>query len=117
MSLQLQSAIQDNLAATPRVDTYYDTAPGLAEHPANHPERRCYLAWSECFVCADGKVAPCCIDLDETTVGNLYDEDFWAIWNGPRMVDWRRTVNREPHGICQFGTCIFRNGVPQSATA
>ncbi len=114
---QLHDAVEENLDATPRVDSYYDLAIGLAEHPANHPQRKCYMAWADCFLCADGTVAPCCINLDETKVGNLYDEDFWTIWNGPGMAQWRRTVNHDPRGICRFGTCIFRDGAHPGATA
>jgi len=110
LNREMQAAVQENVDATPRLDEYYALATGLAEHPANDPLRRCYMAWADCFICADGTVAPCCINLDQTRVGNLYDEDFWTIWNGPAMAQWRRTVNHEPRGICRFGTCIFRDG-------
>jgi MoaA/NifB/PqqE/SkfB family radical SAM enzyme len=115
LNQQLHTAAQENVDSTPWVDDYYDMAIGLAEHPANDPRGRCYMAWADCFVCADGTVAPCCINLDETRVGNLYDDDFWTIWNGPRMAQWRRTVNHDPRGICRFGTCIFRDGAHPSA--
>jgi MoaA/NifB/PqqE/SkfB family radical SAM enzyme len=110
LNREMQAAVQENVDATSRLDEYYALATGLAEHPANDPQRRCHMAWADCFLCADGTVAPCCINLDETRVGNLYDEDFWTIWNGPAMAQWRRTVNHDPRGICRFGTCIFRDG-------
>lgn len=108
LSREFQAATDENIYATRRLDDIYDLALNMPEHPANNPDGRCHLAWSECFVCADGKVAPCCIDLTQTTVGNLYDDDFWSIWNGPRMAQWRQTVNHDPRGICSFGTCVFR---------
>jgi len=108
LSREYQAAADENIYKTRRLDSIYDLALNMPEHPANNPDGKCLLAWSECFVCADGKIAPCCMDLTQTTVGNLYDDDFWSIWNGPRMTAWRQTVNRDPHGICSFGTCVFR---------
>jgi MoaA/NifB/PqqE/SkfB family radical SAM enzyme len=111
---EFQAALQDNLTIAFPIDGQYSPALGSALHPANNEHRMCHLAWMECFVGADGRVAPCCINLEKTTVGNLYDDSFWAIWNGPKMVDWRQTVNRNPHGICAFGTCLFRGEAPPS---
>jgi MoaA/NifB/PqqE/SkfB family radical SAM enzyme len=115
---EFQAAVRENLASTFSIEVYYSRyySPGLgtAQHPANNDLRQCELAWSECFVGADGRVAPCCVNLEKTMVGNLYDDDFWTIWNGPKMVTWRQTVNHDPRGICSFGNCIFRNEVPPS---
>jgi len=108
LSREYQAAADENIYKTRRLDSIYDLALNMPEHPANNADGKCLLAWSECFVCADGKIAPCCMDLTQTTVGNLYDDDFWSIWNGPRMTAWRQTVNRNPRGICSFGTCVFR---------
>jgi len=117
---EFQDAVEENTAITFPIEVYYSRyySPGLgtAKHPANNDPRQCQLAWAECFVGADGRVAPCCIDLEKTTVGNLYDDDFWTIWNGPKMVSWRQTVNHDPRGICSFGNCIFRNEVRPSVT-
>jgi MoaA/NifB/PqqE/SkfB family radical SAM enzyme len=112
LSREYQAATDENIYVTRRLDDIYDLALNMPEHPANNADGRCSLAWSECFICADGKVAPCCIDLTQTTVGNLYDDDFWTIWNGSRMTAWRQTVNRDPSGICSFGTCVFRRASP-----
>jgi MoaA/NifB/PqqE/SkfB family radical SAM enzyme len=112
LTREFQAAADENIYATRRLDDLYDLALNMPEHPANNPDGRCSLAWSECFICADGKVAPCCIDLTQTTVGNLYDDDFWTIWNGPAMKMWRQTVNHGPRGICSFGTCVFRRSAP-----
>lgn len=110
---EFQAAVEENRAITFPIEgyfsRYYHPGLGSAEHPANNDMRRCHLAWAECFVAADGRLAPCCVNLEKTTVGNLYDDDFWTIWNGPKMVSWRQTVNHDPRGICSFGTCNFRN--------
>ena len=80
LAQEFQNAIEENLRPI-KADQYYHQIAGIAEAPSNNPERNCYLAWSECFIGADGKVAPCDMYLDVTTVGNLYDDDFWDIWN------------------------------------
>ena len=81
LAQEFQNAIEENLSRPIKADQYYHQIAGIAEAPSNNPERNCYLAWSECFIGADGKVAPCDMYLDVTTVGNLYDDDFWDIWN------------------------------------
>ncbi len=103
------AALEENLRASAEAGEFYRPLAAMAEHPANNPDRKCFLAWSECFIGVDGSVAPCDMYLDATTVGNLYDDDFWDIWNGPQMALMRRTVNHQPSGLCRFGTCMFRN--------
>jgi radical SAM protein with 4Fe4S-binding SPASM domain len=105
---EFRAAVEENLSGPNKADHYYRQVQYLAEFPSNNPDRKCYLAWSECFVGADGKVAPCDMYLDVTTVGNLHDHDFQEIWNGSQMARLRQTVNREPVDLCQFGTCMFR---------
>jgi radical SAM protein with 4Fe4S-binding SPASM domain len=114
---EFQSAIEENLSKPIKADQYYHQIAGIAEAPSNNPERDCYLAWSECFIGADGKVAPCDMYLDVTTVGNLYDDDFWDIWNSRQMTLMRKTVNTHPVELCRFGTCMFRPALPSRQIA
>ncbi len=109
---EFHAAVEENLSWAINADQYYHQIAGIAETPSNNPDRRCHLAWSECFIGADGKVAPCDMYLDVTTVGNLYDDDFKDIWNSPQMVLMRRTVNTHPTELCRFGTCMFRPTLP-----
>jgi MoaA/NifB/PqqE/SkfB family radical SAM enzyme len=102
------AAVVENFSFPTRMDWYFQQARYLAEHPSNNADHRCYLPWSECFFGVDGTVAPCDLYLRETTIGNLYDDDFWSIWNGSSISTMRRTVNNKPLGLCQHGTCIFR---------
>ncbi len=114
-SREFQAAVRENLSWATNADQFYHQIAGIAEAPSNYPDRRCHLAWSECFIGADGKVAPCDMYLDVTTAGNLYDDDFREIWNSPQMVLMRQTVNTNPTELCRFGTCMFRPTPPQQA--
>jgi radical SAM protein with 4Fe4S-binding SPASM domain len=106
---EFRDSIEENLHASRSIDGLYRPLARMAEHPSNNADRKCFMAWSECFIGVDGNVAPCDMYLDVTTVGNLYDNNFWDIWNGPQMAQMRRTVNSHPEALCRFGTCMFRN--------
>ncbi len=114
---EFHAAVEENLSWAINADQYYHQIAGIAETPSNNPDRRCHLAWSECFIGADGKVAPCDMYLDVTTVGNLYDDHFSDIWNSPQMVRMRKTVNTHPTELCRFGTCMFRPTAPAQPAA
>ena len=106
------AALEENHRRSSVADGYARAEAGhLSAHPANDPHRRCFMAWSDCFVGVDGAVAPCDMDLARLTVGNLYDDEFATIWNGPAMREMRRTVNTRPVGPCGFGTCMFRRAI------
>jgi len=53
--------------------------------------RQCPLPWWSVFVDVDGTVKPCCVFYPP--LGNLMEEPFRKIWNGPRFRELRRTVN------------------------
>ncbi len=80
---EFQAAVGENIAITFPIEVYYSRyySPGLgtAQHPANNDLRRCHLAWAECFVGVDGRVAPCCIDLEKTTVGLSGTDRRWSV--------------------------------------
>lgn len=108
------AAVEENHRLPSAADGYLqEQAKHLAQHPANVPTRRCLMAWAECFIGVDGAVAPCDMDLERTTVGNLYDDEFVTIWNGSAMREMRSSVNRRPVGPCCFGTCMFRREIEQ----
>ncbi len=61
------------------------------------PERKSYLdfhcrfLWGMVSVYADGTMAPCCETMStRDDLGNLFAQDFDAIWNGPSYVRARR---------------------------
>jgi MoaA/NifB/PqqE/SkfB family radical SAM enzyme len=106
---EFQEAVEENLQKPIQADPYYDGMKNLAEHPANRWDRHCQLAWAECFIGVDGTVTPCDMYIEKLAGGNLYDDDFWTIWNSSKMIKLRRTVNgANPTGLCQHGVCMFR---------
>jgi radical SAM protein with 4Fe4S-binding SPASM domain len=72
-------------------------------------ELPCYEGWMHAVIAPDGDVAPCCYCEGEK-LGNIVEQDFAAIWNGPRYVDLRRRMlemARTQKPICWecFTTC------------
>jgi len=58
----------------------------------------------------DGRVYPCCMgDAGQLALGNLFEQDFQEIWNGPEARDLRRgMMTGDVPGICQG--CSFHTG-------
>jgi MoaA/NifB/PqqE/SkfB family radical SAM enzyme len=49
----------------------------------------CYAGWTFARIMADGNFCPCCRGVIMPT-GNIYQEDFAAIWNGEKQQAFRR---------------------------
>jgi len=65
---------------------------------------RCARLWFNPVITWDGKVVPCCFDKDaEYTMGDLSQESFREIWNGPRYMVFRKAIlkDRSMIGICR----------------
>lgn len=73
---------------------------------------KCYWPWRHPVVKYNGDVQPCCAAPD-VSMGNLLEESFTSIWNGPRFRGFRRQVNSAgPPAVCR--TCDIRyRGVPR----
>jgi radical SAM protein with 4Fe4S-binding SPASM domain len=64
---------------------------------------RCPRLWFNPVITWDGKVIPCCFDKDaEHIMGDLNQDSFREIWNGPRYRVFRRSIlkNRSMTEIC-----------------
>lgn len=60
----------------------------------------CLKPWSSVFVEPDGEVRPCC--YLSPVMGNVYDQDFPAIWNGEEAQALRKgMVNGNPPQLCK----------------
>ena len=58
-----------------------------------HETGPCLVPWFSTYITATGKVLPCCYLTDEQHVlGNVFEEDFAKIWNGPRYQEFRRQL-------------------------
>jgi len=53
--------------------------------------RPCPVPWWAVYIELDGTVKPCCVF--RYSFGNLAEQSFREIWNGPKFRDLRRTVN------------------------
>lgn len=65
---------------------------------------RCARLWFNPVITWDGKVIPCCFDKDaDHIMGDLNEDSFSDIWNGPRYRLFRRTVltDRGSIAICR----------------
>jgi radical SAM protein with 4Fe4S-binding SPASM domain len=61
---------------------------------------RCPRLWFNPVITWDGKVIPCCFDKDaEFVMGNLNDDSFRDIWNGPKYRIFRRSILTGRHMI------------------
>lgn len=72
---------------------------------------RCARLWLNPVITWDGKVIPCCFDKDaEYIMGDLYEESFRDIWNGPKYRIFRRSVlsGRYMNDICRNCTSGLR---------
>ena len=55
--------------------------------------RHCPIPWWNTYIEVDGTVKPCCAFLEGGHLGNLREQSFREIWNGPKYRELRRTVN------------------------
>ena len=57
---------------------------------------RCKSPWYEVTVVPDGSVTPCM----ELSMGNIHEESFSSIWNGPKFVHFRETILKRSFPYC-----------------
>ncbi|MGA1978572.1 MAG: radical SAM/SPASM domain-containing protein [Bacteroidales bacterium] len=67
---------------------------------------RCARLWSSPVITWDGMVLPCCFDKDARYVmGDLNEESFRDIWDGPRYRLFRKRILSGRHAIDICGNC------------
>jgi MoaA/NifB/PqqE/SkfB family radical SAM enzyme len=70
------------------------------------PKHRCFVPWREVLILPDGSVSPC-LDF---VAGNIREERFLQIWNGPRFVHFRRTLKQMgKFPICNRCCLLYRD--------
>jgi pyrroloquinoline quinone biosynthesis protein E len=63
---------------------------GKQENPLQR-KLPCYEGWMHAVIAPDGAVVPCCY-CEGVKLGNIVDQDFAEIWNGPQYVGLRRRM-------------------------
>lgn len=69
--------------------------------------QKCYWPWTSLCVTIDGHVTPCWYNLfpDDTSMGNIFEDDFQSIWNGEKYQEFRTRLSTaipEKPTICQM---------------
>jgi len=66
------------------------------------PERKCNAPWVSSVIESDGQVRPC---FFHPSYGNIFDNDFAAVINSPKAIDFRKhlKINKDP--VCQKCVC------------
>ncbi len=73
---------------------------------------RCARLWFNPVITWDGKVVPCCFDKDgEHVMGDLNEDTFRDIWNGPKYRSFRKSIltGRYMTNICRNCTSGLRD--------
>ena len=66
-------------------------------------ENKCWRMWQGAVVTWDGKVVPCCFDKDAShRMGNLRQQSFKEVWQGPAYQQFRQSLlqGRDQIDIC-----------------
>ncbi len=75
----------------------------------------CTFLWYSINILWDGRVVPCCLDLNgEHVLGDAGKESLLDIWNGAKMVEMRRKiVNKEYRdiNICRECDILWKEGI------
>jgi radical SAM protein with 4Fe4S-binding SPASM domain len=78
--------------------------------PRDGDARGCSWPWDSAYVTHRGEVQPCCMVMgsDRATLGNLRDDSFDEIWDGPAYEDFReRLLSDAPPDVC-VGCSLYR---------
>jgi radical SAM protein with 4Fe4S-binding SPASM domain len=81
----------------------YKIKDGSYELKSSMPDR-CARLWFNPVITWDGKVLPCCFDKDaEYVMGDLNQDTFREIWDGPKYRVFRKSIltGRHTVGICR----------------
>jgi radical SAM protein with 4Fe4S-binding SPASM domain len=77
----------------------YETKDGSFVLRSSMPDR-CSRLWFNPVITWDGKVVPCCFDKDaEYIMGDLNQDSFREIWNGPKYRVFRKSILSGRHTI------------------
>ncbi len=86
-----------------------DTSTGMYRHFSTFGDLKpkCTAVWTMLYIRTDGEVVPCCEMLNESelSLGNVFNEGFDAVWNGPRIRAFRRALADDPKDLHPCNVC------------
>jgi radical SAM protein with 4Fe4S-binding SPASM domain len=83
----------------------YKLKEGSYEPKSSLPDR-CARLWFNPVITWDGKVVPCCFDKDaEYIMGDLTQDSFREIWDGPKYRIFRKSILTGRHMIDMCRNC------------
>lgn len=90
----------------PTIDKFsrYEKMPNGKWKIKNKMINSCWRMWQSCVLTWDGGVVPCCFDKDAThQLGQLKEENFKSIWQGPQYQNFRGALlkSRSEIDICK----------------
>jgi len=71
----------------------------------------CLLPWLQCFISVTGELSPCCATYtnEGISAGNVFEQGFEAVWNGPKMQAIRRQFRSKRNSFAVCRDCIPRS--------
>jgi radical SAM protein with 4Fe4S-binding SPASM domain len=65
--------------------------------------RKCINPWFSGYITLDGHVVPCCMLGEYASMGNIFKDDFRAIWNNPGYRRFRERLKsgERPYEVCR----------------
>jgi radical SAM protein with 4Fe4S-binding SPASM domain len=102
-SMQISSQDAEKWMPAGRKFRRYKESDGRYVIKSSLPDR-CMRLFFNPVIAWDGKVIPCCFDKDaEFVMGDLNNESFMSIWNGPRYTEFRKKIltGRNRINICR----------------
>ncbi|MEN6576167.1 MAG: radical SAM protein [Phycisphaerales bacterium] len=114
----LGRAVQQGIADAARLDirtNLRDIARDFANYhsiyqrqDAAMSDQVCLLPWLQCFISVRGELSVCCATYtnESFSAGNVFEQDFEAVWNGPKMQSIRRQFRSRQNPLAVCRDCI-----------
>ena len=81
---------------------------GIVEVTTDLSSAPCFVPWYSCMISTDGAVYPCCYHtVRGVSVGNACTSPFAAVWNGPRMAEFRRALRTRRCDDAVCAACTY----------
>ena len=99
--------LAEEVTSDPRLDIFSPDADPEACAALHPPPLQCYWPWRALVINWNGQVDPCCGKNYRMPFGNIFEQSFPVIWNGPAYTDARdwiagRKAEKEwPNIVCR----------------